>query len=36
MVQVAHVDSIGEQPGLDAYECTKCKHLVSRIRETPY
>jgi uncharacterized protein with PIN domain len=33
LVRVVHVDAFGDQPGLDAYECEKCKHIMSRIRE---
>ena len=33
MVSVVHVDLFQNQPGLDAYECRKCGHIVSRLTE---
>jgi hypothetical protein len=33
MVQVAYIDSFGGQPALEAYECPKCKHIMSRLTE---
>ncbi len=33
MVPIAHIDSFGGEPALDAYECPKCKHVVSRLTE---
>ena len=33
MVRVVHVDPFGTQPGLDAYQCPKCGHIVSRLTE---
>ena len=33
MVIVAHIDSFGNQPGLDAYECRQCGHIVSRLTD---
>ena len=33
MFRVVHVDSFRTQPGLDAYQCRKCGHIVSRLTE---
>ena len=33
MVAIVHIDSFGNQPALDAYECGKCGHVVSRLSE---
>jgi hypothetical protein len=35
MVQVVHIDTFGEQPGLNAYECPTCHHLTSLVVEEP-
>jgi hypothetical protein len=31
MVQIAHIESFGGQPALEAYECPKCKHTMTRL-----
>jgi transcription elongation factor Elf1 len=33
MVQIVHVDSLGDQPALEVYECRNCGHFVSQLRE---
>jgi hypothetical protein len=33
MVHLVHIDSFGDQPGLDAYECPNCRHVLSHLRE---
>jgi hypothetical protein len=33
MVQIVHVESFGDQPALEVYECRNCGHFVSQLRE---